>query len=313
MRKRFTRSNNEKTIKEVFEDFQFHNKLKNLAPRTISSYDKNTIHFFNFLEKQNINYCSELDKDVVNDFILYLHELNIKDVSINTYLRHVRAFLYYCMNEEYINSFKIHLIKTNEEQKAPYTEDEIKRLLSPPNFRKCGFVEWRNWLMVAYMLETGNRLNTVINLKIENIDFDNGLIILTSNKNRQINYSPLSNVMIKNIQRFIETWGLQEDDYLFPSETGEKMKTRAVQSSISKYNHSRGVTKTGIHRFRHTFAKNYISKGGNPLVLQKLLHHSTLNITQKYVRLYSNDLKNGFSDISIVENMTKNQSFNRKR
>ncbi|MGP4073956.1 tyrosine-type recombinase/integrase [Piscibacillus sp. B03] len=83
---------------------------------------------------------------------------------------------------------------------------------------------------------------------------------------------------------------------------------------FQKYNYSRGVYKTSIHAFRHTYAKNYIQQGGSSLKLQRLLGHSTLDITQKYVNLYSNDLKEGYDDVSILNKLNKkNNGFNRKR
>lgn len=312
-KKRFKRTNEHKNLRELFEEFQLENKTKNLSPKTIKSYENNLIHFFKFIELKGLTSPSDIHKTVLENFKRWLFELNIKDTTINTYLRHTRTFLYWCMKENYIDEFKITTIKANETQKEPYTDDEIKRLLAPPNFKKCGFVEYRNWVLVSYLLDTGNRLSTVINIKIKDVDLENGIVTLTTNKNRKINYSPISHTMIKIIQKYISTWGLKNTDYLFPNERGEQLKPRSLQSTISKYNYSRGVYETSIHKFRHSFAKNYIKRGGDPLKLQRLLGHSTLTMTNRYVNLYGEDLRDGIEDISIIENTIKNKSFKRKR
>lgn len=310
---RFRRTNEWRTIKDLFNEFQLENKTKNLSPKTIKSYDNNLIHFFKFIELEGLTSPSDIHKTVLENFKRWLFELNIKDTTINTYLRHTRAFLYWCMDEGYFNDFKIQLIKIDEPRKEPYTEDEIKRLLAPPDFKKCGFVEWRNWLLVSYLLDTGNRLSTVINIKIKDVDLENGIVTLYTNKNRKINYSPISNTMIKNIKQYIVTWGLKNTDFLFPNEKGEQLKPRSIQSTIAKYNISRGVYETSLHKFRHTFASNYVKKGGDPLKLQRLLGHSTLTMTNHYVNLFGNDLRKDIDDISIVESLSNKSSFKRKR
>lgn len=66
---------------------------------------------------------------------------------------------------------------------------------------------------------------------------------------------------------------------------------KALRSSITRYNHSRGVHRTGIHKFRHTFARMYLVEcDGDPLRLQKILGHSTLEMTRHYAKLFDADI-----------------------
>lgn len=313
-KKRFRRRNENKNLIELFEEFQLENKTKNLSPKTIRSYENNLILFFRFIELEGLTSPSDIHKTVLEHFKRWLLDKDVKHTTINTYLRHTRAFLYWCMGEDYIEDFKIQLIKIDEPQKEPYTDDEIKKLLSPPDLKKCGFVEYRNWIMVNFLLDTGVRLNTLINITVSDVDLENGIVLCSTNKNRKVHYVPISDVLIKLIGKYIKTFDLEKDMYLFPNESAEQLKSRSVQSTISKYNYSRGVYKTSIHAFRHTYAKNYIQQGGSSLKLQRLLGHSTLDITQKYVNLYSNDLKEGYDDVSILNKLNKkNNGFNRKR
>jgi integrase/recombinase XerD len=67
---------------------------------------------------------------------------------------------------------------------------------------------------------------------------------------------------------------------------------------------------TSIHAFRHTFAKYYITSGGDAFKLQRLLGHSSLDVTLNYVNLYSKDLKDGFDKHSILANFTENKRMN---
>ncbi|MGG7621956.1 tyrosine-type recombinase/integrase [Bacillus coreaensis] len=303
----------EKTLAELFEDFQLGNKVKNLSEMTIRFYEQNLVHFFGFMNEQGIDYVREIEKKYVDKFIMWLKKKGLKPTTINTYMRATRAFLYFAMRENYLIQFEIRLIKADKEQKEPYTEEEIKKLIKKPSIRECGYVEHRNWVLVNYLLETGNRLNTVLNLMVQDIDFDSGMVILTTTKNRKAQYNPISEHLIKILTEYIRMYRLIKDDYLFMNELGEQMSRNSMQHAIARYNKKRGVEKTSIHAFRHTFAKHYITSGGDAFKLQRLLGHSTLAVTLNYVNLYSEDLKEGFDKHSILANYTENKRMKRGR
>lgn len=67
------------------------------------------------------------------------------------------------------------------------------------------------------------------------------------------------------------------DDYLFCSIYGDMMGRVTLQSSVARYNKSRGVEKTSIHLFRHTFITLEVREGIAPLVLRRITGHKSLN------------------------------------
>ena len=72
-----------------------------------------------------------------------------------------------------------------------------------------------------------------------------------------------------------------------------------MRQSIARYNTRRGVRKTSIHLFRHTFARKYlIDCGGDAFTLQKLLGHSTLAMTKHYCAIYDADLTKNYDNFS---------------
>ncbi|WP_458413278.1 tyrosine-type recombinase/integrase [Schinkia sp. CFF1] len=162
----------EKSIQELFDDFQLENRIKNLSEMTIRFYQQNIVHFFRYTDEIGISFVRDIEKIHIDKFIIGLKKKGIKATTINTYMRATRSFLYFAMREHYLIKFDINLIKADTEQKEPYSKEEIKKLIKKPNLKECGFVEHRNWVLVNYFLETGNRLNTVLNLKVEDIDLD---------------------------------------------------------------------------------------------------------------------------------------------
>lgn len=67
--------------------------------------------------------------------------------------------------------------------------------------------------------------------------------------------------------------------------------------------------KTGLHRFRHTFAKKWINSGGDIFRLQKILGHSSLDVVRNYVNMFTNDLQDNFNTFSPLENIITDKKF----
>ena len=67
------------------------------------------------------------------------------------------------------------------------------------------------------------------------------------------------------------------------------------------YNKGRGVQTTGIHRYRHTFAKQWVLSGGNVVTLSRILGHSSLDITQNYINLLVTDLSKQVEEVNLLD------------
>ena len=95
--------------------------------------------------------------------------------------------------------------------------------------------------------------------------------------------------------------------YLFCNIYGEKGNIRSFEDLVAKYNHERGVEKTSIHLFRHTFAKHWILQGGDIFRLQKILGHSDLSVTKEYVQMFGQDLQMDFEKFNPLDNLKFNR------
>ena len=79
------------------------------------------------------------------------------------------------------------------------------------------------------------------------------------------------------------------------------------------YNKNRGLATTGIHRYRHTFAKQWILNGGNVVALSRLLGHSSLDITQNYINLLVSDVAKQVQEINLLDKFGARQSIKMQR
>ena len=162
------------------------------------------------------------------------------------------------------------------------------------------------WCAVNYLIATGNRVGTVINLRVKDIDFEKGFIFLRMMKNRKQQLIPLSKALEAVLREYLDTWDWTPDSPLFPSCEGVMLNKRGFQNALTTYNISRGVSKTSAHLFRHTFAKKFVMAGGGMVQLQGWLGHSTIDMSRHYVNLYGNDLQIQFNPLdNLTEKMKK--------
>lgn len=288
------------TLQEATDRFIKHCKVKNLREQTIAYYVEDCNYFAAHTEAE---YIDEVTYELLEDFVFQEIENGKKVSSLNTRIRGLRVFFNFCADREYMEGFKFPLLKEDKEIKETYTDAEIKRLVARP--RTASWVEWRMWAAVNYMVATGNRISTVINVRIRDINFEESTIHLTTVKNRKQQIIPMSKALKSVLKDYLKTWEHSIDDYLFPSYEGKQLVRRSFQCALERYNVSRGVTKTSAHLFRHYYAKNFILAGGGMAQLQALLGHSTLEMTRHYVNIYALDIQKNYENLNPLDTFLK--------
>lgn len=290
------------TLDFAIDQFLRHCRLKNLSKATLTYYEEDLRYFQRIVA---VTYLDEIDDRLYEDFILHEMDKGNKMTAVNCRTSGLRVFLRFCAKREYMEAVTIPMMKVDETFKDPYTDDELQKLLKRPATES--FVEWRCWAAVNTFLATGIRASTLVNLRICDLDFENGTIHLSKLKNRKQQMVPMSQSLRTALNVYLKLWDWNDSDFLFPTSDGQQMAVACMGGSIRRYNLSRGVTKTSLHLFRHTFAKNYILAGGGMAQLQAILGHSTLDMTRKYVNLYGKDIQRDFDLLNPLNNIMANR------
>ena len=288
----------QKTLETVIEEFLRHCRLKNLSPRTLEYYEEDLSYFQRSVSVESVR---EVTREVMEDFIDHEMQKGNRITAINTRLRGLRVFFRFCQEREYMGDIGLKLLKEDETIKEPYTDAELQRLLKQPESDK--WTEWRNWAAVNTFLATGIRANTLVNIRICDVDFEHEIIILKKLKNRKQQIIPLSTSLKAVLELYLQLWDWESEYNLFPTSSNSQMTVHALETAVRHFNIGRGVTKTSLHLFRHTFAKNYILAGGGMVQLQAILGHSTLDMTRKYVNLYGQDIQRDFNRLNPLNNV----------
>ena len=304
------------TLENAFELFIEEKKNLNKSNATISNYEISFRVWTRYLEGNDYSMlCKDVDDSYVYAFANHLKSETMKQSSINHYIRDIRSFLYWCMDAQYIvPSYKIKMPTMDEEIPETYTDEEIQALVARPHRRDDNnLCEWRTWAIVNWIIATGNRAGTIVEVRLGDLNFSKKgkpEITIRKTKTHKAYIIPMSTALSTVLKEYIKRWRATSDDdaYLFPSIGDQKLSVNALKQSVAKYNRLRGVEKTSVHMFRHTFAKDWVRHGGDPFRLQKMLGHSTLDMTRHYVNLFSEDLKEGFDEINPLDNIKKSAS-----
>lgn len=95
---------------------------------------------------------------------------------------------------------------------------------------------------------------------------------------------------------------------MFCSATEKPLSKDGIKTAVIRYNLSKGVVKTSVHLYRHTFAVHFLYNGGTLARLQELLGHSTMEMSRKYAKNYCMDLEDKFQDTNPLERYVKKSS-----
>lgn len=279
-------------------------RQRNLREGTINHYKQTYTQFRKFFDMEMP--LVDFDEEMYKDYVLYLRETIKNDISINSYLRDLITTAHFWMDAGYIERFKMSAIKVDKSPVETYTEEELVKLLRKPDLKKCSFAEYQSWVMTNFLLSTGVRQRSLNYIKIKDIDFDNKYITLKVTKNRKVLVIPmeitLKNILLEYLKYRQHT---SDEDYLFTNIFGKQLNKSTGYHRLYDYNKARGVETTGLHRYRHTFAKQWILNGGNVVVLSSLLGHSSLEITQNYVNLLVSDVAKQVQEIGMLDRFTK--------
>lgn len=151
----------------------------------------------------------------------------------------------------------------------------------------------RNYLILSLMWRCGLRVSEVCSLKEKDIFWDDNLIKIEQSKGNKDRYVPVTDDLLDMIKKYITDKKSKKNrsEYIFPI-----TRVRIFQI-VKMYAEKSGLNHKNIHphTFRHSFAVHFLKRGGNIRALQKILGHSDLTTTQKYLDLTLNDIKDEYN------------------
>ena len=294
----------DKTFQDGFGEYVLDMKSRNLRAGTITHYQQSIKQIYKHIPPDTL--ISSFSSTVMPQFLIELRDNpKLNEVSMGTYARDLKTLMRFFMKRHYIPYFEIKIPKADKEPIEIYTDAELKILMKKPDVHKCSFAEYRTWVIVNFLLSTGMRQNSLINVRCKDIDFENKMVYVNITKNRKPLIIPLNDDIVSILQEYFKYRCGKADDYLFCNIYSAKLTRSGNYTALWDYAKARGLEKTGVHRFRHTFAKKWVLLGGSVVTLQKILGHSSLEMTENYLNLLTSDLQEEIEEFNILRSLKR--------
>jgi len=148
----------------------------------------------------------------------------------------------------------------------------------------------RNQTIFMLMLDTGLRMGELINLKMDNIHMNEGLLKVIG-KGKKERIVPMGSNAQRALQKYLFRYRPKPSgtsiENVFLSMVGMPLTENSVKLIFARLAKKSGVYRLHAHLCRHTFATRFLVNGGDVFTLQQILGHSTLEMVRHYVNLAS--------------------------
>lgn len=274
---------------ESISGFYSYMLSKNYSDNTILSYINDLYYLYEFVKKDLLNVTEEDIRD-------YLELLNLKKEKTTSIRRKISTFKSYYkylyknnfIEKKYYPLAKIGYPKLEKKLPKFIYYNDLLEIINESSKNKDGI---RDKLIIEMLYATGLRVSELVNIKINDIDFNNRRIIVCGkgNKERIVYYGEYAENVLNE---YIETHRKNKENYLFMNSRGEKLTDRGVRYIIDNIMKRLSVkTHVTPHVLRHTFATDMLNNGCDIKVVQELLGHSTLKTTEVYTHVTNERLK----------------------
>jgi len=268
--------------------------LHNVSPATLEWYQNS----FKWLRTESPS------QDELKDAVIRMREKGLKATGCNSAIRAINAYLHWSSagSERKCSAGCEHLrvpsLKEPQLVLPTFTAQQVTRLVDS---KPKGLYQRRLHLLVLILLDTGCRITEALTLRVNEIDFDNLLITLDGKGSKQ-RLVPFSFELRKTLFRYVSDYSRKPDLRLLASRNETQLGRRVMLRDVKLLCKRLGFDppQRTLHAFRHTFAINYIRRGGSVFHLQKVLGHSTLEMTRRYANLVTADLQAVHERVSLL-------------
>lgn len=190
---------------------------------------------------------------------------------------------------------KLTRLREPQNNLAVYSEQQIHRVVA----YKPNAAELRTHLIMLFLFDVGARISEVLSLSADSLDFEN-LLVRLEGKGSRTRIVPFSAELRKRLVRYIAD--APGHRLVFMTRNGTKLERRSVLRSVKRLCRKVGFEPPArtLHAARHSFASNYLRKGGNAIALQRTLGHADLATTQRYCHLAVADLQAAHERITLL-------------
>ncbi len=264
---------------KFYLEYSINNKAKNTYRMECLILD----NFKKFIGNQELN---KINENHIESYKRLRIEKGLKHSSINRELALIKFLFTKAVDWNYISTVpKIRLLKLQKQPPKLLTVEQIITLVENSSL-------WLKPILIV-LRNTGLRTQELLNLRFEDIDFENKTLFIRSDKTSDYRFIPINSELFDQL-----TWAKVyyplpymnkvikrkecQMNYVFCNLDGSKLKS--ISKSFRKLSKKSGIKATP-HMFRHSFASHLLMKGVDILSVKELLGHKDITTTQVYLHV----------------------------
>ena len=284
----------------MFEEFiKERQYLSNVSPATIEWYR----HSLKWLPSDSPS------TDELKSLVIRMREKGRKATGCNSVIRAVNAYLHWkAFGSEVKCSpsckhLRVAQLREPQIILPTLTAAQVATIVHWKP-RQKSYYQRRLHLLALILLDTGCRITEALTLRLADVNMEN-LLLTLDGKGRKQRIVPFSFELRRALHRFVTDFRRKPELLLLASRNETLLGRRVVLRDIKLLCKCLGFDPPArtLHAFRHTFAVFYLRKGGSVFHLQKVLGHSTLDMTRRYANLVTADLQAVHERVSLLSSI----------
>ena len=292
-------------LDDSVKEFIFECQIRQYTWKTVKGY-KNTLEYLATYLKEvhHLTDIEQVNEHHLKAFFAYQINKKCKETYLNGLIKVYRAFYKYLVEQEYVVKNPILKVSWMHEPTniiKTFSDEEVKRMLSV--YPETDYLNIRNKAIMAMLFDTGIRNYELCCLPNDNIKDNYIAIYGKGKKERQVGKSPYLSKILMKYERvkkyYFEFKNIKVDNY-FLSRTGRPLTNEAVGRIVHIAGEQAKISDTircSPHTCRHWFAQSQIKNGIDVYSLSRLMGHSNIKVTQRYLE--------GMRDNQIVSQSIK--------
>ena len=247
-------------------------EIRNFSKKTVKGYLYSVEKFLDFSKGNGLN------EDSVKNYVQ--KKLNEKNPSS------VRKDLFA------IKFFFENVLKQKLRIPNPKKNNPLPEILTIEEIRKMiAFTQnIKHKLIIKLLYGCGLRVSEIVDLKKQDLNFEEGLIHLRLAKGRKDRFVKIPESLKEELKNYS---ALSSLDVLFVSSRGGKLTKDTIQKIVQNSARKAQIKKRVYpHLLRHSFATHLLESGTDLRIIQKLLGHSDIKTTQIYTQISQANIRN---------------------
>lgn len=267
---------------EVMKDKYLNYVKINLADGTYRCYRNHLNYIIGWLKQKNILNDHMVNNKILINFILEQHKHGVKNSTINKRIKPLKLmFKFNGLENEILNIVKL------KEDKATFgalSTFELKCLVKYLNYSK---IKLSNKLLFYLLIDTGVRVNELLNIKVKNINLFNKTILLEVTKTKKNRIVPFTDATLNLLELYLKEY---RGEFLF------NLKYSGIKSLFCRVQKKLGLSKFHPHMLRHTLASKLHKNGVSVIVIKDIMGHTNITTTERYIHFDLDDMLNVYNE-----------------